>query len=81
MSEFNKLSRHKKCEFFATRRITVGKISQYVDGKFVDYFVGKIGGKIISRNNEYKFTNKEDAKNLALWFRNDCKKELENAHD
>lgn len=81
MSEFNKLSRRKKCKFFATRRITVGKISQYVNGQFVDYFVGKIGGKIISRNDEYKFTNREDAINLALWFKKDCQKEINNAHD
>ena len=77
MMNFNKLSKSQRCAFFATRRITVGKISQYIDRKFVDFYVGKIGGKIISRDNIYKFDNPEDAKKIAVWFKKDCKKEIE----
>ena len=78
--DFNSLSFDEKVKFFATRRITVGKISQYRKRMFVDFFVGKIGGKIISQNGRYKFSKESDARKLAKRYKNDCKKLLTPPH-
>lgn len=66
---------HEKLVFYATaKRARVGTIGKIEDGNFVDYFVGKLRGKIVSKDDRtYKFVSKTDALNCARDFRKNCR--------
>ncbi|MGJ8680482.1 hypothetical protein [Paraglaciecola sp.] len=65
----------KLIHYATAPRASAGKITQIVNGAFVDYWVGKLRGKFVKIGDEFKFNNKQDAINLARRYREDCKQE------
>lgn len=73
-----KLSRKQKlrARWFAGGRTTVGQISIYNGMNFVDFFVGKLRGQIVScpENNNFKWLTRQAAWNCAVRFRDHARK-------
>lgn len=79
MVKTDNMTYEEKLEYYATaKRITVGTISQLIDGKFKKFFVGKLHGKIVSRvgDDQYKFEKVGEALACARGFRDHCKELL-----
>lgn len=77
MDNSENMNNSEKLLFYAlAKRATTGVISQIVGGRIVDYFVGKLNGKIVSdENDEYKFYTKDYALKCARDFRARCKRD------
>ena len=67
----------ERLNYFATaKRIDTQVISQYIDGDFINFYVGKLRGKIVGGKDTYKFKEKADAISNARNFRQSCIDEL-----
>lgn len=68
----------EKVEYYATaKRITTGVIQQFVNGELTRFHVGKLRGKIVGSETNYKFKTKGEAYQCAYDFRESCRRELE----
>jgi len=68
-----KMTYEEKLIHYATApRATAGKLTQFIDGNFVDYWAGRLRGVFVKIGDEFKFNNKQDAINLAKRYRQDC---------
>ena len=78
------MSRAERWQYYATGRPTVGELTQLVDNRLVDFYVGKVRSVICANNEgEYKFGTKEEALQCAKDFIACAKQEIddtENSH-
>ena len=67
-----------KVSYYArARKVAVGRITQLVGGNFRSYWVGKLRGMIVSRDDgEYRFETEEDARAAAEQFLARCRAAL-----
>lgn len=71
--EFNDLTADERLVFLATGRISAQKLT-FVNGrKSVDVWAGRIGGKIITTDGEYRHPTPEAAKAFATQAREKCR--------
>lgn len=64
--KFVKMTRDERFVHMATaNRVTVGTITQLVDGKLKTSFVAKVRGVIVSDNGEWKFETPEEAQKFG----------------
>ena len=76
--ESDEMNYEQKLKHYATaKRITTGIIQQFVGEELVKFHVGKLRGKIVGGNDNYKFSTKEEAYKCAYDFRESCRKEWE----
>lgn len=76
-TQLKDLTYNDRVRFFAfAPRVTVGTITQIVDGDFKKFFVGKLRGRIVSRigDDQYKFDSEAEARACAIGFRDHSRK-------
>ena len=73
------MTKREKIKFYATApRAYAATISQIEDGDFVQYWVGKLRGRIVSyKGQQYKFKTKDEAIECARRFRQSCRDDAE----
>lgn len=69
---------YKLLHYATAPRATAGRLSQYIDGNFVDYWAGKLRGKFVSLEGQWKFKTKAEALELARKYRQLCIDEAKN---
>ena len=68
-------SKKERAKFYAEApRATAGRISQIEGGKFVDFWVGKLRGRVVSMNDGWRWATKDEALDCARRFRENAKK-------
>jgi len=66
------LTRRQRAAVFATGRVTTGKVSTYSkrSRRFIDWWVGKVGGAIVTdRRGYWKHKTEATARRAAAWFK------------
>lgn len=68
-----KMTQKEKLVFYATaKRATALRISQIVDGKSEDHWIGRLNGRFVGYRSRYKFPDKESAIQCARNIRQSC---------
>ncbi len=62
----------KLLHYATAPRATAGKITQIIDGNFVDFWAGRLRGVFVSMGGEWKFKTKDEAIELARKYRQGC---------
>jgi hypothetical protein len=68
----SKTYEQKLIHYATAPRATAGKLTQYIDGDFVTYWVGRLRGVFVKIGDDFKFDNKADALALARRYREEC---------
>ena len=64
--------------YYATApRATAAEVSQIIDGNFVCGWAGKLRGKLVKLGDEFRFSTKEEAIDLARRYRQACREEAQ----
>lgn len=68
----SKTYEEKLLHYATAPRATAGKLTQYENGNFVDYWAGRLRGVFVKMGDEFKFNNKQDALDLARRYKASC---------
>lgn len=59
---FNEMTMLERANFLTTGKLTIGTIHQFIDGKFVTFYVARCRGFILSMNDSWKFDSPKEAR-------------------
>ncbi len=71
------MTENEKIVYYASGRVTVGHIQQFIDGELVRFFVGRLRGKYVGPKDDFKFDTPEEARQCAINFRQKCRDDME----
>ena len=68
----------EKLKFYASaKRATAIQIHKVEEGDFVPYWIGRLNGKNVTMNSDWKHKTREQAVDDGRRFRESCRSELE----
>jgi len=66
----------ERTKWFAGGNVTIGTLSQVVEGELKSFFVGKVRGTIIPHGGKFMFDTEAEARSVAVAFRDKCRLEV-----